>query len=150
MTNTAETAVHLRTTGQRGKPGELHQSIVAKIIREREGSAATGFHAAHDALCDELGIDRYPASMIPDAYRFNRATCEIEIYEVEIRSPLSGPKAQTLGSLWEFWDCEISDWEPVLFVADRYGNVSRMDLSHIFYRTEWAERFGALFSRGAA
>ena len=122
-----------------GKITPTHNSLVQIILDTVPGAKAIGFWSDHDALCERLNLEGgYRQPFRPDAHRFNPETSEIEIYEVEVRSRLTPQKIAMLGDLWEWWDGEEEDWLPVLFVVDRFGSMSRLDLRHAAFGTGWA------------
>lgn len=108
-----------------------HVRGVAAILAEFPDAATTGFPTVMRALRDELGCEDDPPeiSFIPDAFRLNRATQEIEIYEVEVTHGVSLQKLHALGYYWGQWDAEGDhDWLPVLITVNRFGHQRRFDL----------------------
>lgn len=139
MANIVPSADHLQTIRAARPETEAHRRQIAAVLADCPGARSSGFWNEHGALCDREGIVRWRSTFLPDAFRFNAETTEIEIYEVEVRSPLTSAKIAVLGEFWEDWDGEgDSDWTPVLILVDRFGNRSRMDLMHAAYGTGWA------------
>lgn len=121
----------------KGQPGVSHQRMIADILRDYPGARVIGFQQALRALRDEIGAeDDIPPSFRPDAYRINRDTRDIEIFEVEVSCVLSPAKIAQLGDWWFDWDSEgRHDWLPVLILVDRYGHRNHVDLHHAYHLT---------------
>ena len=119
----------------------IHRELIDAVLRDFPGAATTGLPAAlrelvatlpiPDSAVDALTSPRF----IPDAFRLNPEGARIEIYEVEISSPLTPTKIFALGSFWAEWDDESVDWAPVLILVDRYGHRNEVDLLHACYAT---------------
>ena len=130
-------AVTLNTANESGaqtRNGFTQQHIdgVADILRSTPGARVVGFNAAVRELRSALHCDGPGPEIrfVPDAYRINHATSEIEIYEVEVTHPIPARKLADLGFYWAEWDAECDhEWEPVLFQIDRFGTTHRRALS---------------------
>lgn len=116
----------------------LHTKLIDQLIDGIPGVRQHGFWRAHSELCQHLDIEEMRFGFVPDAWRINKNSSEIEIFEVEVHSKLKAHKIRILGEFWEFWDGECSDWLPVLILVDRFGNQSRMDLQSAVFGTGWA------------
>jgi hypothetical protein len=119
----------------RGTHTALHKSRVAGIVTNYLGARTLGFPTVAADLWARLGYEgSAPVSaFVPDAFRFNEATSEIELYEVEVTHPLSDHKMAVLGNYWAEWDAEDGDWLPVVIRVDRFGNHHRMDLGIAYF-----------------
>jgi hypothetical protein len=124
-------------TKMSGKISPRHDALVQQVLAEVPGSAINDLPAALRALADEIGDPGLARIYFrPDAYRINRETQELELYEVEVTSPITRGKVRQLGDLWFDWDSEGDhDWLPVLFIVDRYGHRNRVDLEDAYNRT---------------
>lgn len=119
--------------------GGVHRRAIAELVASILGAKENGFWAAHERLCRAEGVAPFRSRFLPDAYRFNTETQEIELYEVEVHCALTPAKIALLAEFWEDWDEEGgTDWLPVLILVDRFGNRSRMDLRCAVYGAGWA------------
>jgi len=136
MTNGPSTADHRLTKPRRHT--DAHRKHIADVLRDYPGAQAGGFetamHALHKEACGRSFGEMASPGFRPDAFRINRETSEIELYEVEITSALTDRKVIDMGMFWFEWDCEDCPWIPVLIVVDRYGHRNRIDLMHAYYR----------------
>jgi len=115
-----------------------HIAGVDAVIAGYPGAAIMGFPQAVRDLRARLKCSE-PAPeihFVPDAYRINEDTCEIEIFEVEVTHPIPARKLRDLGLYWSEWDAEGEhDWLPVLIQVDRFGTHHRRDLSIAYFET---------------
>lgn len=122
-----------------------HKRQIERILADIPGAECKRFWKRHEELCKSLGMDSCRFSFEPDAFWFDTATFTINLYEVEVSSPLMARKISLLGDFWDWWECEgESDWLPCLIVVDRFGNRNEMDLKHAFYGTGWAQDIAGL------
>lgn len=109
-----------------------HVRGVAEILETYPDARTMGFPTVIRDLRAELGCEDDPPEVhfIPDAFRLNRDTHEIEIFEVEVTHPTPISKLHELGVYWSYWDAEDNhEWLPVLITVDRFGQSRRFDLS---------------------
>lgn len=118
-----------------------HVDGVAAILRDYPGARTEGFPSAVRDLRDRVGCrGEEPAiNFVPDAFRLNEETCEIELFEVEVTHPVPTAKLADLGWYWSQWDAEDGhEWLPVLIQIDRFGTAHRRDLSIAYFELSLA------------
>ncbi|MGJ3625934.1 hypothetical protein AB5I41_01355 [Sphingomonas sp. MMS24-JH45] len=117
---------------------QAHGQLIERILTDFPGAQTTGFKQAYRSLEEELDVweptDFIIDFLLPDAYRINRETQELEIFEGRGHLRVTSRKVETLGMIWFYWDAECSNvWLPVLFIVNRYGQTSRFDLRDAYY-----------------
>lgn len=71
-------------------------------------------------------------TVVPDAYEIDASTRIVDVYEVEVTSPVDASKMARLVDL--FWVLDDAGWNLRLTIIDRFGNVSaRMDGPEMIY-----------------
>jgi hypothetical protein len=86
--------------------------------------------AAEGIDCDEICARTFR----PDAYLIDNDRKEINIFEVEVTHAMPETKMDDYAWWWFLWECEgQSEFLPRLFVVDRYGHGSEMDLRQLYY-----------------
>ncbi len=115
----------------------LHETLIRKLIDSDERMCRYGFSRTVAALFEREDIypDNVPlGEFVPDAYLLDEAAREIRIYEVEVTNALSDQKIASLGMFWFYMDCETTEWVPRLFVVDRYGVTTELDMLKCYGR----------------
>lgn len=115
-----------------------HSALIADLCVSDPDIKTKGFWKAVIALSedDEEPVRKQP--FLPDAYKINHATTEIEIHEIVRTNDVSHNKLLAMGALWGDFDCEASDWYPVLYVHREGFQPRRVDLC-IWYHRALAE-----------
>ena len=132
MANKAKFADQILTTASSGMTA-LHRNLIDDLVAEL-GAKTAKFAKASDALADELDSEIMTPQFKPDAYRINRETMRIELYEVEVTHPVSPQKLSQFASYWEDWDGEAGHaWLPVLIIVNRFGARSELDLCDAYH-----------------
>jgi len=115
---------------------QQHLDGVAAILRDYPGAQTTGLPMAVRALRDRLGCEDEPPiiNFVPDAFRINEGTQEIELFEVEVTHAIPDRKLRDLVSYWFEWESEGEhDWLPILIQVDRFGSRHRRDLAIAYF-----------------
>ena len=122
-------------TPMQNKSQEKHSGMIDALAGSYPGMKRLGFWKAVGDLATELGCEvETRKTFLPDAYRLNRETSEIEIHEVVRTHDLDHHKMKALGLMWEDWDCDAGhDWLPVLYIHRRSLPVQRVELSDYAY-----------------
>jgi hypothetical protein len=117
-----------------------HEMAIRMLINRDDDIHRNGFAKAHDALADEVLDEEWREDMrtpkfLPDAYKFDRETETIIIYEVDDTHPIPPRKLREMAMLWFDWDCfDCNNWLPELRIVDRYGNETGViDLCEVYY-----------------
>lgn len=125
-----------------------HELAIRTLVLGDPGIHRNGFAEAVRALWDELdaaseyGLD--PLDKIafrPDAYKVDRETETLILYEVEDSHPIPAEKLRQLAWFWFCWDAEAEhEWLPELHTVDRYGRMTgQIDLCSLYYTAILAE-----------
>jgi hypothetical protein len=113
-----------------------HELLIRQLIGSDARMARNGFWKALRDLLDELKLrpEEFPSrEFLPDAYLIDREAKEVRLYEVEVTCPLSSLKLADYGWLWFCFDCEEHlEWEPRLFVVDRYGHQNEIAMGQLY------------------
>jgi hypothetical protein len=123
-------------------PPSLHEKIIRALIDADPRMFRNGFWQEVNAICkaEEIDCDGIVKQAFrPDAYLIDRASKHINIVEVEVSHPMTERKKDDYAWWWYLWDCEMSDWEPRLFVVDRYGHGHELGLGAMYWRKVFAE-----------
>lgn len=123
-----------------------HEIAIRLLVNSRPDIHRNGFRQAVRELWAELAdpeLDDGPPQMpfLPDAYRIDRESEELILYEVEDSNPISPQKLAALGEFWFDWDCEGQhDWLPRLVTVDRYGReTGEIDMMGLYYAIDLDE-----------
>lgn len=118
-----------------------HEIAIRMLVNSDPDIHRNGFRAAVRALWVEINEgnewyeDAPSMDFLPDAYRIDRETQSLILYEVEDSNPISPSKLQKLGWFWFCWDCEdYHDWMPRLVTVDHYGReTGEIDMCGLYY-----------------
>lgn len=111
-----------------------HSAMIAQLSINDPEIRAKGFWRAVIALSDDLDEPVRKQRFLPDAYKINHATHEIEIHEVVRTNDLTENKLTAMGLLWGDFDCEPTEWYPVLYVHREGFTPRQIDLCHWYHR----------------
>lgn len=116
--------------------GQLHERLVAAIVRDH-GAQTGGFAGAlwnavgNDPCLDELDATCRRPGFRPDAWRIDLEARRVELWEVEITSPLSDAKVQAILAVWS--ELDAIEWELVVHRMDRFGTESELPLVACYF-----------------
>ncbi len=111
--------VTMRSNG-RSYSNVHHQSLVADLLRE--GMSGTGFRANLErAVGHGLSF-----RLVPDAHRIDEEERTVEVHEVEVTHSMSENKLERYLRL--YWALDEHDWELRVFVVNRFGQRSELDM----------------------
>lgn len=110
-----------------------HSALIAELCRTDPEIKTKGFWRAVIGLSADLDEPVARRAFLPDAYKINHAQREIEIHEVVRTNDVTEGKLLELGALWGDFDCEPTDWYPVLFVHREGLQSRRVDLRTSYY-----------------
>lgn len=124
-----------------------HSALIAGLCRTDPEIKTKGFWKAVIALSDDPDEPVLKQPFLPDAYKINHATTEIEIHEIVRTNDVSHEKLLSMGWLWGDFDCEASDWYPVLYVHREGFQPRKVELC-AWYHKALADAAGDAPERG--
>lgn len=110
-----------------------HSAMIDALCSADPEVKRKGFWKAVIALSDDPEEPIIRRRFVPDAFKLNRDTMEIEIHEVVRTNDLTERKLKAMGWLWGDFDCEPTDWYPVLYVHREGYSPRRIDLCPWYY-----------------
>jgi hypothetical protein len=113
-----------------------HERIVRALVEADPRICRRRFWPSLEALLIEIGLDPLDFDarhFMPDCYMIDREQKHVNIIEVEVTCPLSAKKRQDYAWMWFCWESEETEWEPRLFVVDRYGHGNELSLQEMYY-----------------
>ena len=101
-----------------------HSQLVAALVSQYPELQTRGFRKAIHALmpADEHESEWPAVDFIPDAYSILQDEHEIHIFEVEVTSPLSQYKRDSIGIFAEAM--HSYEWKTGIHIINRYGHLS--------------------------
>jgi hypothetical protein len=113
----------------------LHERIIQALIDADQRMCRNGFWQSVGEIVNaaKLDEDLVCREFRPDAYLIDHERQHINIVEVEVSCPLSDKKKDDYTWWWFLWEAECTDWEPRLFVVDRYGHGNELSLRNMYW-----------------
>jgi hypothetical protein len=114
-----------------------HELAIRMLVNSDAGVHRNGLSVALAALVEEVDAtpDCSPLRCRPDAYKIDRSSKTIVLFEVEDTNPITAGKLAELAAFWMAWDDDdYDDWTVELHTVDRYGRVTgQIDLCAVHY-----------------